>query len=349
MERQPRPRPAVTLALCGAALAVGTAGVALLVPGPAPPEVGTLHATAAVVRAPRGGRVVRWLAEPGAAVRPGTPLAELEDVGRAADLAAADAAVHAAAADLTRAERTAALDLAWRRAAVDRDLHAVRAEAADLLRERFDADLNRALDDAEPSRGVPARTVAHRTGAAGRPSLAGAAAANAREVLDARLELCDLREANLTALRDRLPAAVSAAAGVPAAAAALAAATADRDEAAAAPATLTVKAARHGRVGLPTVAAGEAAAAGQRLTAVRDDARPFVVARIPTRRLGRFGVGAAVGVRFGDADRRDGYEGRVVRVDPEAGEGLAAVRVLPTGPLWPDLPEGAACEVRPAE
>ena len=348
MERPIRPRPAVTLALCGAALALGCATVAFVLPGPPAPVDGTLHATADLVRAPSGGRVVRWLAEPGATVRAGTPLVELEDADRAADLAAAEAAVADAAAALARAERTAALDLAWRRSAVRNDLHAVRAEAATLLRERFDAALGEVAEGPEPAPGtVPARTVSRRRAPAA-SAVNGAAAANAREVLEARLALCDLREAELLELLDALPETVSAAAGTPAAAAALREAERLREEAASASAALTVHAARFGRLGRPSVEVGESAAGGALLAAVRDDARPFVTARVPTERLRRFAPGTDVAIRFGEGDRRHGYTGRVVSVDPEAGDGVAGVRVLPTGPLWPELPEGAACEVRPA-
>ena len=91
MDHPNRPRPSVTSSLCGAALAVGAAAVFLLAPGPEEPVRGTLHAAADVVRAPRGGRVARWLAEPGAAVRPGRPAGR---TGRrrpvSAELAAAD-------------------------------------------------------------------------------------------------------------------------------------------------------------------------------------------------------------------------------------------------------------------
>ncbi|WP_145360833.1 HlyD family efflux transporter periplasmic adaptor subunit [Alienimonas californiensis] len=350
MERPPRPRPAVTLALCGAALLTGTAALALLVPGPPSPAFGTLHAAEDLVRAPRGGRVVRWLVEPGTSVRPETPLVELEDPGRIAELAAADAAVAAAEESLAATERAAKLDLAWRRAAVRRDLHTVRTEAADLLRDRFDAALQAAaegdaLPDGSPRGGVPARTVSLRT----RTAAAAAAAANAAEVLEARLALCDLRERELLDLLEELPETVSAAAGVPAAAAALDAANAEREALAAAPATLTLHAPGHGRVGRFAAAPGALADAGEPLTAVRDDARPFVAAQVPTGRLSRFAAGADVTLAFGEGDRRDGYRGRVVSVGPEAGDGLATVRILPTGPLWPDLPEGAVCEVRPAE
>ena len=102
-------------------------------------------------------------------------------------------------------------------------------------------------------------------------------------------------------------------------------------------------------MGRLTAGTGAVAEAGEPLTAVRDDARPYVAAQVPTGRLSRFAAGADVTVAFGEDDRRDGYRGRVVSVGPEAGDGLATVRILPTGPLWPDLPEGAACEVRPAE
>ena len=141
-QTQTRPRPVMTLAVCGAALAAGTAAVAWAFPAPAVPHTATLHATATVVRAPAAGRVVQWLAEPGAAVEPDTPIAELTDAARAACVAEGDAAVAVAAATLAEAERVAALDLAWRTAELNRDLHAVRAEAADLLRERFDLDLD---------------------------------------------------------------------------------------------------------------------------------------------------------------------------------------------------------------
>ena len=54
-------------------------------------------------------------------------------------------------------------------------------------------------------------------------------------------------------------------------------------------------------------------------------------------------------VAFGEGDRRKGYAGRVVSFAPEAAGGVAAVRVEPVGPLWPKLPENAACEVTPAD
>ena len=328
-----RPRPAVTLAVCGAALAAGTAAVLTLFPAPPAPHAGTLHATAAAVRSPAAGVVVRWLAEPGAVVTPGTPLAELADGARAADLAAADAAAAAAAANLAGATRDAELDLAWRAAQLNRDLHAVRAEAADLLRERYDLDL----------RTVSGATV--RTVSLGTNRTASAAAANVREVLDARLELCDVREADLTALLEALPAKVNAAAGVPGLESSLGAATAARDAAAARPAAVTVRAGRHGTLGRFPVAAGDRVAAGATLATVRDGHRPFARVHVPTPELARFPVGSAVTVAFGEGDRRKGYAGEVVSVAPEAAGGVAAVRIEPTGPLWPALPEASACFV----
>ena len=335
-----RPRPAVTLAVCGAALAAGAAAVATVFPAPPAPHAGTLHGTAASVRSPAAGTVVRWLAEPGAVVEPDTPLAELADAARAADLAAAEGAVAEAAAALAAAERVAELDLAWRMAELNRDLHAVRAEAADLLRERFDLDLN----DAAPA---VVRTVSAGVAGTRTTRTMSAAAANAREVLSARLELCDVREADLAALIGALPEKVNAAAGVPGRAAALAAAETARDAAAARPATVTVTAGRHGTLGRFPVAAGDAVKAGAKLATVRDGHRPFARVRVPTPELARFPVGSAVTVAFGEGDRRKGYAGEVVSVAPEAAGGVAAVRVEPTGPLWPALPEASACEVTP--
>ena len=333
-----RPRPAVTLAVCGAALAAGTAAVLTLFPAPAAPHAGTLHGTAAAVRSPAAGVVVRWLAEPGAVVTPDTPLAEFADAARAADLAAAEAAVADAAAKLAEARRDAELDLAWRTAQLNRDLHAVRAEAADLLRERYDLDLRTVG-------GPPVRTVSLGAGLANTARTASAAAANVREVLTARLELCDVRESDLTALLAALPAKVNAAAGVPGLESSLAAATAARDAAAARPAAVTVPAGLHGTLGRFPLAAGEPVKPGAKLATVRDGHRPFARVHVPTPELARFPVGSAVTVAFGEGDRRKGYAGEVVSVAPEAAGGVAAVRIEPTGPLWPALPEASACFV----
>ena len=275
-----RPRPAVTLAVCGAALAAGTAAVCLAFPAPPAPHPGTLHAAAAVVRAPAAGRIAAWLAEPGAAVEPDTPIAEVADAARAAALDEAGLAVTAAAAALAEAERAAELDLAWRTAEVNRDLHAVRAEAADLLRERFDLDLRADRPQA--------RTVAFNANRASGVATAAssAAAANAREVLSARLELCDVREADLAALRAALPDRVRAAAGVPGRRAALAAATAARDAVAARPGRLTVTAGRFGTLCRPPAPAGGAVDAGAVLATVRDRDRPFAPGARPHPRAG---------------------------------------------------------------
>ena len=329
-----RPRPAVTLAVCGAALAAGTVAVLTLFPAPPAPHAGTLHGTAAAVRAPAAGTVVRWLAAPGDLVTPAEPLAELADAARAANLAAAEARLSQARTTLAAAERAAELDLAWRTAEVQRDLHAVRAEAADLLRERFDLDLH-----------APAPNVVRTASATTRARTATAAAVNAREVLAARLELCEVRETNLLALLAALPDRVRAAAGVPGKRADVAAAGADRAAAAARPASVVVSAGLHGTVGKLPVAAGDAIRAGTRLATVRDRHRPFARVRVPTPQLARFPVGSAVTVAFGEGDRRKGYAGRVASVAPEAAGGVAGVRVEPAGPLWPVLPEGSACFV----
>ncbi|MEM9704317.1 MAG: hypothetical protein AAF907_17890, partial [Planctomycetota bacterium] len=197
MERSPRPRPAVTLALCAAAFLIGLVVVIAAAPQPTAAVRGTLHSAEVVIRAPRDGRIVEWIEEPGAGVKPGVAIVELQDASRLSRLADADAEVTRASAALSAAKKRAALDLAWRTAEVRRDLHAVRTETAELLRDQFDAALTAdAADRAGTGTRIPARTVSV-TSPSPTAAIAAASTANAAQVLRARLTLCEVREREL--------------------------------------------------------------------------------------------------------------------------------------------------------
>ena len=353
------PAVRVTLGLCGVAAAVGTALVAVSAGDRSGELDGTLRTVRGAVRSPAAGRLVRWLAEPGDPVRPDTAVAEVEDAGRAARLAVLDAELDGLRADLAAAEHTAELELAWRTREVRAELHALRTDTAELLRRRFDLDLRHPAGDPvnggyAPGDSVAVRTISAKTtskSAAAAPGSAATAAElsalrNTREVLDARVELAGLREAELRELADSLPARVAAAAGVDGLRERLALAEARRADRAATPAVATVRAGRFATLGVPRVVPGERVGGRDTVLApLHDGDRPFAEAVVPSGRLPEFAAGTGVSVRF--PGERRAFDGRVVRVDPEAAtpDGGVRVRIEHRGRLWPTRPTGTRVRV----
>jgi multidrug resistance efflux pump/predicted flap endonuclease-1-like 5' DNA nuclease len=105
----------------------------------------------------------------------------------------------------------------------------------------------------------------------------------------------------------------------------------------------------YGVVGAVDVHAGDEASAGRTVVRILHPDKRSVLVRLPASRLAELSVGEKVEVRFPGAS---GYEGRVSAISPmtetgepsgDAGQRIA-IRIEPSGRIWPTVPVG--CEVQ---
>ena len=121
MERPERPRPAVTLALCGAALLAGTAAVVVLAPGPA--DAGSRDAARRRGRGSRPPAAAGWFAGWSNRAPPSAPARRWSNWRTRTgppNCSPRTPPSPPSPRRLAAAERAAALDLAWRRSEVRR-------------------------------------------------------------------------------------------------------------------------------------------------------------------------------------------------------------------------------------
>ena len=352
-----------TVLLCIVALIVGTAIVAWLGQSTAGTYVGYLHAAKSEVRATCDGRLEKIVVSEGQLVEPGATVAVLHRTELANRIAVARRDAETAEKALARASARAEIDLAWRLKQLEEELLDNRLRSAELLQSRFDQELKQQAWDEYLREGSqtgsdsarPLGKVSHETSdvPAGRirALVEKEAAANAAEVNQVQIQLCEKRIAELEALKSQLQGQVRRAIGVEQAEAqlalsneALAALESQATEA-------NVVADAFGLVGVYAKQPGAQVAEGDVLVEILNEEDRFLLVEIPSRRLPEFRDGGIVLLTFPTGDER---RGTVEQIPPQAihcglsePDATVTLRITPTSKLWPNVPIGSAVTVTP--
>ncbi len=353
------------------ALAAGLGAVSWIAQAGTVKLTGYLRVEQSVVYAPRSGKVERLAAHTGDSVKPHQLLIQLIDDSLGREISAKNRELHSFDAALEQCRAKAEVQMTMERKHVDEELHRTRLQSAEYLREHFAASFQHVA-----WRNVNKETVSGRWLAVAPDGLSDPGrifgsviseplvtpeevrliarmrqeeARNASEVKKAQAELCDHHIRELEKLRQALPEQIRKAAGVDVAEARVALATEQLNALQQQKQEMTVRAPGYGIVGSFQKQPADPVAAGEPLVTVFDRERPFIEVDVPSREVNRLQLGQKIRLEFAGEDR----VGRVETICPQAhrqrndgNEAWIAVRILPCGRLWPDLPIGSAVFVR---
>jgi multidrug resistance efflux pump len=324
---------------------------------------GVVAVPTTVVTAPLDGQLIELNAAEYDIVHGGGSLALIENDQLASQIETQRQRVAQLQDELTVAEARADIDLAWRQKDLQTEIHGTQIESANLLKQKLMRDVERlAWNDFK--RGGDSsiqltsteelfltlqapllRTEEQQLQAA----IKEEASRNAAEVLDAQISLCDQRLDDLRQLSARLPYKVKQAAGLDRARNTLQAAEQELTRLEMQPHRVTLSAPSYGVVGVFRKAVGTSIVRGETVVELLDLDRPFLIVKVPSAQLHRFALGFEVTLQFpGDVKR----SGRVTSIPPQTnadatspGDAPIAVRIDPTGKLWPRVPVGSAVKV----
>lgn len=322
----------------------------------------TLQAKTTVIAAGRPCLLAEALVPAGTAVAPGMPLLRLVDDRLAAAIVAKDQEIAARQAELKKVEAQAAVELDWRQRELHAEAFETQLRAAALQQQRLSKEVEQiawkdhlttwwsrtaSSDETGDGEAIVAPlllTSAAPDAAKVRAMLQEDAAASALETLTTQVTLCEERLAELKKLQESLAERIRISAGVELAQTRLEQAEADRAALAAQAEELTIKAPAYGTLGSWRKQPGDAVAAGETIVSVFDEQQRYLVASIPARDTAWMTAGAIVTVEFPGVGFRQGrlapLPPQLLSDDQTAGEVCLAVRIEPTGRLWPALPYG---------
>lgn len=320
---------------------------------------GTLETRPVVIAAPHDARIAELALSEGQKVVPGEALLRLDPGELADELSDVEQRLHKLQLKRAQAEAKAEVELAWRTKSIDAEIHQTKLKNADLLKQKYVAEMKRvawsefisAHGDVRTAASSPLEATLYDLAlpdeARIRAMLQQEAAHNAAEVFDAEVELCEQRLNELTTLKEKLPQQVRAAEGIPliedeiADAERAAGTLRERLDA------LTITAPGYGTVGILRRRAGDKVEKGEPILELLDRKRQSVRLLVPSHDLGRFEIGRDVRVFFpGKAERR----GTIASIAPQAerrndGENFIALRIEPKGKLWPQVPFATSVDV----
>jgi multidrug resistance efflux pump len=324
---------------------------------------GVIAVPTTVVTAPLDGRLIELNAAEYDVVHGGGSLALIENDQLASQIETQRQRVVQLQDELTVAEARTDIDLAWRQKDLQAEIHSTQIESTNLLKQKLMRDVERlAWNDFQRGGDSPIQLTSteelfltlqapqfRSEEQQLRAALKEEASRNAAEVLDAQITLCDQRLAELRQLSARLPNKVKQAAGLERARNTLQAAEQELTRLEMQPQRVTLSAPSFGVVGVFRQAVGTSVVRGATIVELLDLDRPFLIVKVPSVQLHRFAPGVEVTIQFpGDVKR----SGRVTSIPPQTytettspDDAPIAVRIDPTGKLWPRVPVGSAVEV----
>lgn len=327
---------------------------------------GTLTANTTRVIAPAGG-TIEWInVEAGSFVLPGHELFTLTDSDLDARLSESRERVQRIEATLAATKARSSLELDQRKAETNKAIFETEVTLAGLLREQFQrkfedtawepcTDLFEALVDNNPSPLNLEAAVLRQDPDAERSRIhriiEKAAAQNDLETVEARIELCETRLAELRTGNDRLTDRIAAAYELSKLQQQSQEATARLSELESLESELTIVSPVFGMVGRLNVTESSTIEQGKLLVELFDRDRQFVNVELPSRLGEEIRADRRVVVSFsGGVDRL----GEIESVPPQVTrcataqncESLIAVRIHAIEKLWPELPIGTSVKVR---
>lgn len=361
------PAPPLRIALFTlVALAAGLSAAWGLSRPDSPEFAGRIEARSTHVTAERAGILTELLVAEGDRVTLGDPLVMLADGELQAEIARQQAEITTRESELQQARALADVDLAWRLKELDGELLETQLRSADYLKEKFNHQLERNMwsdvlagettamfnqgDAVFHSIVLKSRVPSEQRMNA---SLRIETAANAIEVSQAQVEICERRLAELRRLKEEVPARIREKAGVNVAEERLAGARAELARLQARDTQLTIPSTAVGTVGVFRRRPGDNIAPGDPIVEILDDAQRRIVVEVPSDQITGFHIDSRVDLSFpGDQP----LTGRVISIAPQAeprstaaDDAVIAVRIEQTGKVWPAVPIGSRVGVRLSE
>lgn len=331
---------------------------------------GYLRVEQSVVYAPRAGKVESLAVRTGEAVKPNQLLMRMIDDSLNREISTKGRELRSLEAALEQCRAKAEVELSLQMKCVDEELHRTRLQSAEYLREHYAASFQHVTWRNVNKDALTGRWLAVAPDGIGEPErifssvlpepvvaqdevkllarMRQEEARNSAEVKKAQADLCDHHIHELEKLRQGLPEKIRKAAGVDVAEARVALATEQLNSLNQQKQELTVSAPGYGIVGSFEKQPSDPVACGEPLVSVFDREHPFVEVDVPSTEVNRLQISQKVTLEFAGEER----VGRIETISPQArqrsegDEAWIAVRLRPSGRLWPELPIGSAVTVR---
>ncbi len=325
---------------------------------------GFLAAESKTVFSDRHAQISQIHVSPGEFVTVGTPLVTLSDPKLEAKWAAKKSEVAALTAELEQANAKAELELTWRLKQLDAECVQTRLDSANYLKEKLTNEMENVawrefvenISGSSPTtpdelfRPITFDAVQTPDEARVRAMLRLGAAQNAVEVNDIQVEICERRLAELNRIRNELPAKIRESVGVTVAEARLEVAESEFEQIDQQKSALLITSSSHGVVGPITKQVGETVTTGEPIVQLFQEDRRFVEIQVPTHLLSELVPDSELALRFPNGDKREGTVSgdiphQTIDTTSDASAShttpFVAMRIEPTGKLWPSLPLGS--------
>lgn len=325
-----------------------------------------LAARTTYLTAPNDGKLAEILVAEGARIRIGDELLRMQDDTLGRRILNKKGEIFALESELQHALAAAELELNWRIRTLESEMCDIQLRSASFLKEKYNFELQRSmLSDVLTGREFVMAdgndslfnsiVIENKKNSSQRMAtvLEMELAANAAEVSAAQVEICELRQKQLHALKTSLPEHIRRTQGVDVAEANVARAKSELEQLELESLELNVTSPAIGRVGVFQCRLGDHVKQGTPIVELLDDSQLHLVAYVPSRDIPAFPVESEVQLRFpGDEIRT----GRVTVVAPQARpcsiqnavgtDSTVLVQIEQTGQVWPTLPIGSQVRVR---
>lgn len=353
-----------TLVFGGASLLLGLAVISWLDDPNGESIPATLQAQTTAVSVGQNCQLLEIFVRPGDQVTPNQPLLRLGDDRLETQRASKERELDELKSELSRAEAAAAVELAWRRREIEKDIFDTQQQASSYKQEQLHHQVAQiaweehlrnasrwAGDSADDLQVLPL-TFSESATDTGRllAVLKEDAAAAAAEALGTKIGLCEQRLISLNKMAAELDQKVRISAGVEVAKTRLLRAEAELEAISSRLAALTVVSPGYGTVGNIQLQPGDRLNAGDVVLELLDEAQLSLTAQLPSALAGSVAQGQQLTVLFPGEQRR---AGRIATLPPQTlsspiagpGDSHLALRIQPAGKLWPKLPIGTQVSV----
>ena len=320
---------------------------------------GTLQTETRVIKAPFDSRIEEIAMTSGDSICQGDLLIRLNAGSLETEIAAKERELRHQRLRLSQATALADVELSWRLKEIDDDIHVTKLKSAELLKEKYASEfqnvawtryLTQGDGELAGSQILPfLYELPLPDEARIRAMLQQEAAHNAAEVFSAQVELCDEHLKELVSLKSSLPERVRNARGIPLIEAEIEQAQQELETLEIQFQLATLPSPTYGIVGTFRKKANQNVVAGEPIVEILDRRQQYLELVVPSRNLAFLEKGKEVILRFpGLKDKRGGV---LAEIPPQAksvsddGESLIALKVLPAGKSWPELPFGTSIDV----
>lgn len=353
----------VALLIC-LAISAGTGLVRFLEQNGSQSFTGSLRAKTTVVSTNRSARIHQISVKTGQSVVAGEPLIQLIDPQLELRQSSKRREIAEFEAEVARAKATAEVELAWRRRDLQAEIFETQLKMATLSQDK----LNKQVEEIAwkerltsgdfgttsnlPEMDLPFRPISmeihlpddRRMQAILREDAAAAAA----ETLAIQITLCEQRLKKLQALDQELEVKIRASSGIDVAETRLKTTMQELDAFENQAKELAVTSPTFGTVGEVKLQSGDLVTSGATLVEILDETQPHIIAQIPAGVASRLQPGSRMILVFPMNERRLGIVSTIppqASVNPNLSESFVAVKIEPSGKLWPRLAFGSSVKV----